>query len=161
MKVESGMSGRSVIVVAGIIAAMPAGSGELKPAEAKRFIAGKYFSYSCFEGTTGAGRINADGSVVGTIQVRGSGPLRLVALPTGTIRVQPDSICASLRAMPFQPCFTIQQTDARSFRGALSGLGFAYCDFTRRNPRLEISTTPPGQAPHPVDWGMLRTSVDE
>ncbi len=137
------MLGRSVIVVAGIIAAMPAGAGELKPLEAKRFIAGKYFSYTCFEGTTGAGRINADGSVVGTIQVRGSGPMRLVALPTGTIRVQPDSICATLRAM------------------ALSGLGFAYCDFTRRNPRLEISTTPPGQAPHPVDWGMLRTSVDE
>jgi hypothetical protein len=161
MKVESGMLGRSVIVVAGIIAAMPAGAGELKPLEAKRFIAGKYFSYSCFEGTTGAGRINADGSVVGTIQVRGSGPVRLVALPTGTIRVQPDSICASLRGMPFQPCFTIQQTDARSFRGALSGLGFAYCDFIRRNPRLEISATPPGQATHPVDWGMLRTSVDE
>jgi len=160
-KVESGMLGRSVIVVAGIIAAMPAGAVELKPLEAKRFIAGKYFSYSCFEGTTGAGRINADGSVVGTIQVRGSGPVRLVALPTGTIRVQPDSICATLRGMPFQPCFTVQQTDARSFRGALSGpLGFAYCDFTRRNPRLEISTTP-GQSPHPVDWGMLRTSVDE
>ncbi len=155
------MLGRSIIVVASFVAAMPAGAGELKPAEAKRFIAGKYFSYSCFEGTTGAGRINADGSVVGTIQVRGSGPLRLVALPTGTIRVQPDSICASLRGMPFQPCFTIQQTDARSFRGALSGLGFAYCDFTRLNPRLEISTTPPGQPAHPVDWGMLRTSVDE
>jgi len=155
------MLGRSVIVVASFVAAMPAWAGELKPAEAKRFIAGKYFGYSCFEGTTGAGRINADGSVVGTIQVRGSGPLRLVALPTGTIRVQPDSICATLRGMPFQPCFTIQQTDARSFRGALAGLGFAYCDFTRRNPRLEISTTPPGQPPHPVDWGMLRTSVDE
>jgi hypothetical protein len=165
------MLGRSVIVVASFVvaifvaaifvAAMPAWAGELKPAEAKRFIAGKYFSYSCFEGTTGAGRINADGSVVGTIQVRGSGPVRLIALPTGTVRVQPDSICATLRGMPFQPCFTVQQTDARSFRGALAGLGFAYCDFTRRNPRLEISTTPPGQPPHPVDWGMLRTSVDE
>ena len=155
------MLGRSIIVVASFVAAMPAGAGELKPAEAKRFIAGKYFSYSCFEGTTGAGRINADGSVVGTIQVRGSGPLRLVALPTGTIRVQPDSICASLRGMPFQPCFRVQQTDARSFRGSLSGFGFAYCDFTRRNPRLEISTTSPTPSPRPVDWGMLRTSVDE
>src|SRR6266436_5105286 len=150
------MLGRSIIVVASFVAAMPAGAGELKPAEAKRFIAGKYFCYSCFAGTTGAGRINADGSVVGTLQVRRSGPVRLVALPTGTIRVQPDSICASLRGMPFQPCFTIQQTDARSFRGALSGLGFAYCDFTRRNPRLEISTTPPGQA---ADLGMMRTSI--
>ena len=155
------MLGRSVIVVAGILAAIPAGAGELRPLEAKRFIAGKYFSYTCFEGTTGAGRINADGSVVGTIQVRGSGPMRLVALPTGTIRVQPDSICASLRGMLFQPCFTVTQTDARSFRGSLSGLGFAYCDFTRRNPRLEVSTTPPAQPLHPVDWGMLRTSVDE
>src|SRR5260370_36530615 len=101
------MLGRSVIVVAGIIAAMPAWAGELKPEEAKRFIAGKYFSYSCFEGSSGAGRINADGSVVGTIQVRGSGPVHLVALPTGTLRVQADSICASRPGMPFQPCFTI------------------------------------------------------
>src|SRR5260370_35158468 len=101
------MLGRSVIVVARFVAAMPAWAGELKPAEAKRFIAGKYFSYSCFEGPTGAGRINADGSVVGTIQVRGSGPVRLIALPTGTVRVQPDSICASLRGVPFQPSFTI------------------------------------------------------
>src|SRR5260370_18133382 len=101
------MLGGRVIVGAGIIAAMPAGAGEVKPLEAKRFIAGKYFSYSCFEGSSGAGRINADGSVVGTIQVRGSGPVHLVALPTGTLRVQPDSICASLRGVPFQPSFTI------------------------------------------------------
>ena len=147
------------IVIAGSIAAMSAQAGELKPAEAKRFIAGKYFSYTCFEGTSGAGRINADGSVVGTIQVRGSGPERLIALPTGTIRVQPDSICASLQGMLFQPCFTVEQTDARSFRGALAGLGFAYCDFTRRNPRLNVSA--PAHVSHPVDWGMLRTSVGE
>jgi hypothetical protein len=158
------MLGHSVNVVAGIviagsIAAMPAQAGELKPAEAKRFIAGKYFSYTCFEGTSGAGRINADGSVVGTIQVRGSGPVQLIALPTGTIRVQPDSICASLRGMMFQPCFTVEQTDARSFRGALSGLGFAYCDFTRRNPRLNVSA--PAHVSRPVDWGMLRTSIGE
>lgn len=155
-----GMLGRSIMVVAGVIAAMPAWSGELKPEEAKRFIAGKYFSYTCFEGSSGAGRVNADGSVVGTIQVRGAGPVHLVALPTGTVRVQPDSICASLRGMPFQPCFTVQQTDARSFRGAVSGLGFAYCDFTRRNPRLEVST-PSARSPHSVDWGMLRTSIGE
>ena len=155
------MLGRSVIIVAGIVAAMPAWAGELKPLEAKRFVAGKYFSYTCFEGTTGAGRINADGSVVGTIQVRGGGPVKLVALPTGTIRVQPDSICASLHGMLFQPCFRVEQTDARSFRGSISGLGFAYCDFTRRNPRLEISTTSPGLSLRPVDWGMLRTSIDE
>ncbi len=93
------MVGRSIVVVAGVVAAWslavaPAVAGELKPEEAKKFIAGKYFSYTCFEGTSGAGRINADGSVVGTIQIRGTGPVRIVALPSGTIRVQPDSICA-------------------------------------------------------------------
>jgi len=157
------MVGHRIVVVAGVVAAWsqalaPALAGELKPEEAKHFIAGKYFSYTCFEGTSGAGRINADGSVVGTIQVRGSGPTRLIALPTNTIRVRPDSICASLRGMPFEPCFTVVQTDAKSFRGSLSALNFAYCDFTRRNPRLEISGE---RAAHPVDWGMLRTSVQE
>jgi len=156
-----GNLGRNIILISGIVAAMPAWAGELKPEEAKHFIAGKYFSYTCFEGTAGAGRINADGSVAGTIQVRGSGPTRLIALPTGTIRVQPDSICASLRGMLIQPCFTVTQTDARSFRGAISGLGFAYCDFTRRNPRLDISTAPPGHSSRPVDWDMLRTSVEK
>jgi hypothetical protein len=155
------MLGRCIIVVAGLVAAMPAWSGELKPEEAKRFIAGKYFSYSCFEGTSGAGRINADGSVVGTIQVRGAASARLVALPTGTIRVQPDSICASLRGLLFQPCFTIEQTDARSFRGSLAGLGFAYCDFTRRNPKLEISGDRPARSRPPIDWDTLRTSIEE
>ncbi len=158
-KVEWVMLGRCIITVVGIVAAMPALAGELKPEEAKHFIAGKYFSYSCFEGSSGAGRVNADGSVVGTIQVRGAGPVHFVALPTGTIRVQPDSICASLRGMPFQPCFTIHQNDARSFRGAVSGLGFAYCDFTRRNPRLEVSAPP---SHHPAtDLGMMRTSISE
>jgi hypothetical protein len=154
------MLGRCIIVVAGLVAAVPARAGELKPEEAKRFIAGKYFSYTCFEGTTGAGRINADGSVVGTIQVRGAGSARLIALPTGTVRVQPDSICASLRGMLFQPCFTIEQTDARSFRGSIAGLGFAHCDFTRRNPKLEISGNR-STRPRPVDWDTLRTSIDE
>src|SRR5260370_35809038 len=119
------MLGGRVIVGAGIIAAMPAGAGEVKPLEAKRFIAGKYFSYSCFEGTTGAGRINADGSVVGTIQVRGSGPVRLIALPTGTVREQPDSICATLRGMPFHHGFTIDRPDARDSLSAPADLGFA------------------------------------
>jgi hypothetical protein len=151
------------VVAAGVLAVWsqaiaPAMAGELRPEDAKKFVAGKYFSYSCFDGTSGAGRINADGSVVGTIQVRGSGPPRTVALPVGTIRVQPDSICASLRGMPFEPCFKVDQTDAKSFRGSLTALSFAYCDFTRRNPRLEVSSQ---RAAHPTDWGMLRTSIEE
>src|SRR5580704_15626810 len=120
------MLGRSVLIVAAVIAAAPAIAAELRPEEARHFIAGKHFSYTCFDGTTGAGRINADGSVAGTIQIRGAGPVHLAALPPGTIRIQPDSICASMRGIPFQPCFTVNQTDAKSFRGSVSGLGFAY-----------------------------------
>ena len=55
------MLGRSVLMVAAVIAAAPAMAAELKPEEARHFIAGKHFSYTCFEGTTGSGRINADG----------------------------------------------------------------------------------------------------
>jgi hypothetical protein len=40
--------------------------------------------------------------------------------------------------MPFEPCFHLEKTDDRSFRGSLSGLGFAYCDFTRRDITLPI-----------------------
>lgn len=157
------MVGRSIVVVAGVIAAWsqtlaPVRAAELTSDEARKFVAGKYFSYTCFDGTTGAGRINADGSVFGTIQVRGNAQSHLVALPPGTIRVQPDSICATLRGMPFEPCFKVDQTDAKSFRGSLTALSFAYCDFTRRNPRLEVSGE---RAAHPTDWGMLRTSIEE
>ena len=44
----------------------------MKPDEARRFVVGKQFSYTCFEGTTGSGRIHADGSVAGYIQIRGT-----------------------------------------------------------------------------------------
>jgi hypothetical protein len=148
------MLARSIITVAGIIASMPALAAELRPEQARQFIAGKHFSYTCFDGTTGSGRINADGSVVGTMQVRG-GQARFINLPTGTIQVRSDSICASVRGMLFQPCFTVNQIDSRSFRGSISGLGFAYCDFTRRNPRVEMSTSTP------ADTSVMRTSINE
>jgi hypothetical protein len=133
---------RSILTVAALVSAMPAMAAELRPEEARHFIAGKHFSYTCFEGTTGAGRINADGSVVGTIQIRGSGPVHIVSLPVGTIRVQTDSICASVKGLPFQPCFAVDQLDSWSFRGSISGFRFAYCDFKRRNPRLEMQASP-------------------
>jgi hypothetical protein len=148
---------RSILTVVTLAAATPVLAAELRPDEARHFIAGKHFSYTCFEGTQGSGRINADGSVVGTIQIRGSGPVRFVTLPVGTIRVQQDSICASVRGMLFQPCFAVNQIDAHSFRGSLSAFRFAYCDFTRRNPRLEIQAT----QPRPESDDVMRASVNE
>ncbi|MEZ5788122.1 MAG: hypothetical protein R3D62_16990 [Xanthobacteraceae bacterium] len=125
------------LATAGAVAATVAMAGQLRPDEARRFVAGKLFSYTCFDGTSGMGRIHADGSVIGTIQTRGHAA-RFVAMPRGTIRVTPSSICASLRGSLIQPCFNVVQTSSVSFRGSVSGLGFAYCDFVRHNPRQNI-----------------------
>src|SRR5262249_57073160 len=124
--------------VVGVSLLAPAAAAEMRPDEAKRFIAGKLFSYTCFDGTHGAGRIHADGSVVGTMQVN-SGRMRFVALPAGTIRLTSDSICASLPRALFQPCFNVVQTSPSSFRGSLKALSFAYCDFVRHNPRMALA----------------------
>jgi hypothetical protein len=137
------MSVRAVMVIASLGLVLPAAAEPLKPEEAKHFVAGKFFAYTCFEGTSGAGRIYADGSVVGTIQIHGTGPTRFVTLPPGTVKVSPDSVCASVRGIPFEPCFNVEKTSNTSFRGSISGLGFAYCDFNRRNPRIELTGTTP------------------
>jgi hypothetical protein len=129
---------RQVLVLAALAFALPAEAGEMRPEEAKAFVAGKVFAYSCFEGTTGAGRINADGSVVGTIRVRGTGPSHNVSLPPNTIRVG-SGVCASVQGMPFQPCFDVVKIDNNRFRGSLSGFGFAYCDFVKRDSRQHVA----------------------
>ena len=122
---------RSVIVLLGLAFAAPAAAQEMSASQARRFVVGKTFAYTCFDGSRGAGRIHADGSVYGTIQVAGKGPTQHAALPANTLRVQGDKVCASIKGVPFQPCFNLVQTGARSFRGSVSGFGFAYCDFTR------------------------------
>jgi hypothetical protein len=73
-----------------LTAAAPAKAEELRADEARRFIAGKHFAYSCFEGTTGNGKIFADGSVAGYINIRGSSGPRFVVLPAGTLKVRND-----------------------------------------------------------------------
>ena len=124
---------------AGIIGVGAAIAEDLAPEQARAFVVGKLFAYTCFEGTSGVGRIFPDGSVVGTIRIRGQGENRFAALPAGTIRVEGTSMCAHLSGLPFSPCFRVQKLDYRSFRGSLSGLGFAYCDFYQRNPRAGIT----------------------
>ena len=131
---------RMAVVVLGLMASAPAFAQELKPEEARRFIAGKLFAFNCFEGTRGAGRIYADGSVSGSIQFGGSGPVRHVRLPAGTLQVKPEAVCASMQGLPFQPCFNLQKIDQASFRGSISGLGFAYCEFNRKSGRIDLAT---------------------
>ena len=132
---------RSTILVACLLATGAACAEPMSADQARRFVVGKLFAYTCFDGTRGTGRISNDGSVVGTVQVRGAGPMRNTALPPGTLHVKGQSVCASVRGMPFDPCFNLDKTDAQSFRGSISGLGFAYCDFTRRNNRPNIVRT--------------------
>ena len=88
------------------------------PTPARRFVTGKVFAFNCFDGSRGAGRIYGDGSVIGTIQFRG--------VPAGMLRVRGEAVWASLQGMPFEPCFHIEKTDDRTFRG--SWIGFAYCE---------------------------------
>jgi hypothetical protein len=140
------MSGKFVgfaAVLAVSASALPAMAENINADEARRFIAGRQFSYQCFEGTSGRGRINADGSVAGYISVRGTAAPRFVVLPAGTLRVKGDQYCASMRGLPFEPCFHLDRTSSNSFRGAVSGFGFAYCDFSRRSARADVVSPPP------------------
>jgi hypothetical protein len=133
---------RVAAVMALVASTGPVFADEMKADEARHFVIGKLFSYTCFEGTRGAGRVFADGSVVGTIQIRGGGPVRHAFLPAGTLKVKGESVCASLRGLPIEPCFRLTRTDEQTFRGAIAGLGFAYCDFTRHNPRVNVARNP-------------------
>ena len=121
------------------VASVSASAQELGPDQARTFIAGKLFAYNCFDGTRGVGRIFADGSIIGTIQPPGSNALRFAHLPPGTIRLTHTSMCAHLPGLPIEPCFRVQKIDYLSFRGSISGLGFAYCDFRQRNPRAALT----------------------
>jgi len=130
---------RGFALLTGLLATLPAFAGEMSADEARRFVIGKMFAYNCFEGTRGQGRVLPDGSVVGSIQFQGSGQVRYAMLPAGTLHVKGEAVCASVRGLPVQPCFNLQRIDENSFRGSISGLGFASCEFTRRNGRATVT----------------------
>lgn len=152
------------VLATGILGAGMAVAEELGPEQARAFVVGKLFSYTCFEGSAGVGRIFADGSVVGTIRMRGEGAPRFAALPAGTIRIDGQSMCAHLAGLPFTPCFRVDKLDYKSFRGSLAGLNFAYCDFYQRNPRSQLisrRSDPSAAAPVLNARSVLRPSLSE
>ena len=130
---------RGFTLLTGLLAALPAMAGEMSADDARRFVIGNMFSYICFEGTRGQGRVLPDGSVVGSIQIRGSGQVRYAALPPGTLRVKGEAVCASVRGLPVEPCFNLERISDNSFRGSISGLGFASCEFNRHNGRASVA----------------------
>jgi hypothetical protein len=115
-------------VMAGAIVA-PALAGMMTADEARRFVAGKVFAFTCVDGTRGAGRILDDLGAAGSVQFNGAGPIKHVRLPGNTLQIRGQAVCASIRGLPFEPCFNLDKRDERSFRGSVSGMGFAYCDF--------------------------------
>ena len=91
------------------------------------------------------------------MQHRGSGPTRSVWMPAGTLKVKGEAVCAALKGMPFEPCFTLTRTSEHSFRGAVSGFGFAYCDFTRRSAVASASPRPFSSRPMSVQASAVAT----
>lgn len=124
--------GASFGILAATAVAVPAMAGTMNADEARRFVAGKVFAFTCFDGTRGAGRVYEDGGAAGSVQFSGSGPIRHMRLPGNTLQVRGQSICASIKGIPFEPCFNLDKKDERSFQGSVSGMSFAYCDFNHQ-----------------------------
>ena len=124
------MLARLVLVAVAAGAMMvPALAGMMNADEARKFVAGKVFAFNCFDGTRGAGRVLDDLGASGSIQFSGAGPVRHVRLPGNTLQIRGQSVCASIKGLPFEPCFNLDRRDERTFRGSVSGMGFAYCEF--------------------------------
>jgi hypothetical protein len=117
------MVARCAIVILILLASRPALAESLNADAARSLIVGKLFVFNCFDGSRGAGRIYGDGSVVGTIQFQGVGPVEWVSLPSGTLKVK-GSVCASLNRLPIEPCFNLNRIDDQSFRGSIFRSGF-------------------------------------
>jgi hypothetical protein len=82
------MIARCAIVIVILLAFRPAVAESLNADAARRFVVGKLFAFNCFDGSRGAGRIYGDGSVVGTIQFQGVGPVEWVSLAIGDAQGQ-------------------------------------------------------------------------
>jgi hypothetical protein len=139
----------------------PALAGQMTAEEARRFVSGKVFAFSCFDGTRGAGRILDDGGAAGAVQFSGSGPVRHIRLPGNTLQVRGQAVCASIKGIPFEPCFNLEKKDERNFRGSVSGMGFAYCDFRHQGAAqmMMARVARPRSLKPPEQTGAARAEV--
>src|ERR1044072_869428 len=143
---------RIAVALSAVAFAVPALAEPLSAEAARRFVAGKQFSFTCFEGTVGTGRIFGDGSVAGMLRIQGSGPVRFMRMPAGTLFAKGETVCSHVKGAFFNPCFNLNKTSEKSFRGAVSGFGFAYCDFTHGRGRemiAAIGASPDDKLPMP------------
>ena len=142
------MIARCAIVIVILLAFRPAVAESLNADAARGFVVGKLFAFNCFDGSRDAD----DGSVVGTIQFQGVGPVEWVSLPSGTLKVKGEAVCASLNRLPIEPCFNLNRIDDQSFRGSISGLDFAYCDFSLRVRVTDRRSRPGPLSLKPTAW---------
>ena len=116
---------RGFALTVGLLAVLPAAAGEMNADEARRFVIGKMFSYTCFEGTRGQGRVNSDGSVAGSVQFQGAGP---------ALRPSAGEHAVRSKARPYAPaartdlpaCFNLERVSDTQLPAARSRVsGFA------------------------------------
>src|SRR5262245_22313500 len=103
---------RSAIALATLAVSVPAYAQTMNAEQARHFVAGKLFSFTCFEGSTGSGRIFQDGSVIGLVRMQGQGPIRFMRMPAGTLYVKDGGICSQVKGAFFNPCFNLTKTGA-------------------------------------------------
>jgi hypothetical protein len=150
---------RFVVALSALAIATPALAEPMSSEAARRFVAGKQFAFTCFDGSVGQGRIFNDGAVAGVLKMGGSGPTRFMHLPPGTLFANGERVCSHVKGAFFNPCFNLEKTSANSFRGTVSGFGFAYCDFNsnKRGGRDMIaSVSSPDDHPLPMPRSIRR-----
>jgi len=130
---------RPILTAIFLLAAAGAQAQTMTAEQAKDFVSGGLFSYRCFDGTNGAGRIFTDGSALGSIRVTGRGQTRYMQLPPNTLYVTGSQVCARLKGLPFEPCFNLVKTGANSFRGSISHMSFMYCDFNKGSAVIQLA----------------------
>ena len=116
----------------------PALAGQMNADEARRFVAGKVFAFTCFDGTRGAGRILDD---VRRRRRRSSSPARArsrhVRLPGNTLQVRGQAVCASIKGIPFEPCFNLDKTRRAQFPRLGVGHGLRLLRFPSSGRRAD------------------------
>lgn len=110
------------------LASAPAAAQQLTADQARDFVVGRNFSFNCFEGSKGSGKVFPDGSVAGIVTIRDNAP-RFVRLPPNTLRVRGEAVCGFVKGMTFEPCFDVIKTGPATFRGSLAGVQTMWCDF--------------------------------
>ena len=101
---------RVAVLCAHVLIASSAVAEELGLEQARTFVVGKLFAYSCFDGTAGMGHRMADGSVVvASSRPEVAGRRSWATLPPGTIKSDGNSMCAHLHGLPIEPCFKVQR----------------------------------------------------